>query len=68
MLKKDDLANLKLNVDKFDNDELEKVQNGSKSLKVKVDKLDVDKLKPVPVDLKQLSGVIDNGVVKKTIW
>ena len=47
---------------------MEKVQNGSKSLKVKVDKLDVDKLKPVPVDLKQLSGVIDNGVVKKTIW
>ena len=34
------------------------------SLKAKVDDLDADKLKPVPVDLKTLSDVVDNEVVK----
>ena len=34
------------------------------SLKAKVDDLDVGKLKPVPVDLKTLSDVVDNEVVK----
>ena len=36
------------------------------SIKSKADKLDVDKLKPVPVDLKTLSDVVGNDVVKKT--
>ena len=36
------------------------------SIKSKADKLDVDKLKPVPVDLKNLSDVVGNDVVKKT--
>ena len=34
------------------------------NLKTKVDDLDVGKLKTVPVDLKKLSDVIENEVVK----
>ena len=34
------------------------------NLKTKVDDLDVGKLKTVPVDLKKLSDVVDNEVVK----
>ena len=33
-------------------------------LKKKVDDLDIDKLKTVPIDLKKLSDVVDNEVVK----
>ena len=36
------------------------------NVKTKVDDLDVDKLKTVPVDLKKLSDVVDNEVVKNT--
>ena len=36
------------------------------NLKTKVDDLDVGKLKIVPVDLKKLSDVVDNEVVKST--
>ena len=36
------------------------------SLKAKVDELDVGKWKIVPVDLKKLSDVTDNEVVKNT--
>ena len=35
-------------------------------LKTKVDGLDVDKLKTIPLDLKRLSDVEDNEVVKNT--
>ena len=38
------------------------------NLKRKVDGLDVAKLKTVPVDLKKLSDVVDNEVVKNTIF
>ena len=37
------------------------------SLKTEVDKLDTDKLVPVPVDLSNLSNVLKNEVVKKTV-
>ena len=37
-------------------------------MKNKVHKLDVDKLKPVPFDLKKLSHVVENDVVKKTVY
>ena len=37
-------------------------------MKNKVDKLDVDKLKPVPVDLKKISNVVENDVVKKAVY
>ena len=35
-------------------------------LNTKVDDLDVGKLKTVPVDLKKLSDVVNNKVVKNT--
>ena len=35
------------------------------NLKVEVDKIAVDKLKSVPVDLRKLSNVLNNQVVKK---
>ena len=35
------------------------------NLKTEVDDLDVGKLKTVPVDLKKVSDVVDNEVVKK---
>ena len=38
------------------------------NLKTKVDKLDVDKLKPVPTDLRRLSNVVKNDVVKKACY
>ena len=37
------------------------------NLKTEVYKLDVDKLTTVPVDLSELSNVVKNDVVKKTI-
>ena len=36
------------------------------NLKTKVHSLDVGKLKTVPVDLKKLSDVVDNEVVRNT--
>ena len=36
------------------------------NLKIKVDDLDVGNLKTVPIDLKNLSDVVDNNVVKNT--
>ena len=38
------------------------------SLKAEIDKIDVDKLKIVPVDLSKLSNVVNNDVVKKTLY
>ena len=37
------------------------------NLKLNVDELDIDKLKTPPVDLYQLSGAVDNDVVKKAV-
>ena len=42
------------------------VQTSLNKLKTKVDDLDVGKRKTVPVDLKKLSDVVDNEVVKNT--
>ena len=36
------------------------------NLKIKVDDLDIGKLKTVPADLKKLSDVVDNEIVKNT--
>ena len=49
--KKDDLANLKSEVDKLYID--------------KLSELDADKLKPVPIGLKKKSNVVDKKVVEK---
>ena len=35
------------------------------NIKSEVDKLDIDKLVPVPVDLRKLSDIVKNDVVKK---
>ena len=66
--KNTDLASLKSDIDKLNVDKLNNIQSGSDSLKNKVYKLDVDRLKPVLVDLKQLSDVVDNDVLKKTVY
>ena len=46
--KKDNLANLKSDVENLDIDTLEKVSSSLKSLKSKVDKLGIGKLKSTP--------------------
>ena len=38
------------------------------SLKVRVDKIDVGKLNTVPADSSKLSNVVNNDVVKKTVY
>ena len=37
------------------------------SLKTEIDKLDIDKLVPVLIDLRKLSDVVNNDLVKKTL-
>ena len=67
LLKRTDLANLKLGVDKLDIDRSKNVPSHLSNLKSKVDKLDVDKSVPVPVDLSKLSDAVKNDVVKKDV-
>ena len=38
------------------------------SFKPEVDQLDINKLVPVPVDVRKLSDVVKNDVVKKTVY
>ena len=38
------------------------------SLRVEVDKTEIDKLKIAPADLSKLSNIVDNDVVKKTVY
>ena len=38
------------------------------NLKTEVDKLDIEKLAPVPVDLSKVNDVVENDVVKKTVY
>ena len=64
--KKNDLANLKSDLDKLDIDKLKDVPINLRNLKSILDKLDLFKLVPVPVDLSKLSDVVKNDVVKKT--
>ena len=61
LLKKIDLASLKLNIDTLDINELEKVLDDLNSFKSK----DVDKLKPGPLHLKALSDAVDKNILKK---
>ena len=37
-------------------------------LKAEIEKLDVDKLSTIPVDLSKLSNVVNNEVVKRTVY
>ena len=65
ILLKNDLTNVKSDVDKLDFDKLKIVPSNLINLKSKVDKLDVDKVVTAPVDLSKLSDVVKNDVVKK---
>ena len=38
------------------------------SLKAEVDKMYIDKVKTAPVDLSKLSNVVNNEVIKKTVY
>ena len=51
-------------VDKLDIAKLINVSTSLNNSKTKVDYLDVGKLKIIPADLKKLSDVVDNKVVK----
>ena len=61
-----DSANLKSEVYKLHFDKLEKVPNGLNRLKSKIDKWDLDKLVHISVNLRKLSDVVINDIVKKT--
>ena len=43
-------------------------KSNSAELKDEVDKICIDKLKAVPTDLSKLSHIVDNDVVKKTVY
>ena len=62
---KKDFTVLKVEVDKLDINKLVNVPTGF-TLKTKVNELDVRELKTVPVDLKKISDVVKNEVVKNT--
>ena len=55
-----------MEVDKLDINKLINVPISLNNIKTKVDDLYVGKLKAVPVDLKKLSDVVANEVVKNT--
>ena len=57
---------MKAEVDKPDINKLINDPTSLNNLKINVDDLDVGKLKAVPIDLKKLSDVVDNDVVKTT--
>ena len=38
------------------------------SLKAETDQIDIDKLKTVPVDLSKLNNLVNNEVIKKTVY
>ena len=57
---------MKAEVDKRDINKLVNVPTSLNNLKPKVDDLDVGELKTVRIDLKTLSDIVKNEVVKKT--
>ena len=57
---------MKPEVDKLDINKLNNVPTSLNNLRAKGDDLDVGKLETVSVDLKKLSDVVDNEVVKNT--
>ena len=64
-VKKNSIA-LKVEADKLDINKLVNVPTTLNNIKTKVKDLGVGKVKTVPVDLKKLSDVVDNEVVKIT--
>ena len=66
MLKKD-LITLKAEIDKVDINKPVYVPISLNHFKTKIlDDLDVGKMKTLPIDLKKLSDVVDNDIVKNT--
>ena len=63
---KKDFIVLKAEVGKLGINKLVNVPNSWNNLKTKVDDLDIAKSKTVPVDLKKLSDLVTNEVVKNT--
>ena len=59
---------MKAEGDKIDIVKLVNVPTSLNNLKAKVDDLDVGQIKTVSVDLKMLINVVDNEVVKKTMF
>ena len=57
---------MKAEADKLNVAKLVNVSTSLSNLKTKVDDLDIGKLKVFPVDLKKISDVVDNEVVKNT--
>ena len=57
---------MKAEVGKLDINKLAKVRTSLNNLKTIVDDLNVDKLKTIPIDLKRLTDVADNDIVKNT--
>ena len=57
---------MKAEVDKLELNKLVNVSTSLNNSETKVDDLDVGKLKTVPVDLKKLSDVVHNEVLKNT--
>ena len=62
-VKKDDLDNLKSDVDELDADELKKLPCGWSSLKSKINKLDIGNLETNPTDSSRLNDLVKNEVV-----
>ena len=60
MLKKDDSASLKSDIDKLEIDKREKI--------TKISKLDADKLVPAPIGSKNLSDAVNKEVIKKDLY
>ena len=63
--KKDFIA-LEAEVNKLETNKLVNIPTSLNNSKTKVDELDVGNLKSFPIDLKQLTDVVDNQVVKIT--
>ena len=65
--KKNDLANLKSDIDTLDIDKLKNVSTKVSNLKSRADKLDADKLVTVLVDLSKLNNVVKTDLLKKYV-
>ena len=64
--KETDSADLKLNADKLNINNLKMLPSNLSNLKSKANELDIGKLESTPADLSKLKNVVKNKVVKKT--
>ena len=68
LLEKNDLANLKYDVDKSYIDEFKNLPSNLNNQKSKINKLDIGKLETIPVGLSKLSNIVKNNVVKNVVY